>query len=105
MLVIATCESVDASEVGAWVREPGEEDRVAWVAQGSHAFAAGDVFSFGAAPKGMDDDVPAGALPKHGRIGVYAKGEPHSLGGAFDIEDLADGKWHAADGSTRTAAC
>lgn len=100
VLLIATCDGVDSSEVGAWVREPGDESRTIWVAEGAHAFAAGDVFLYGVAPSGMDDDIPAEPLPSRERIGVHAKGEPRSLSGAFDIEDLGDGKWHAADGST-----
>ncbi len=104
-LLIATCDKVDATEVGAWVSEPGEDTQTVWVAEGTHAFASGDVFAYGTAPKGMEDDTPAQPLPSRGRVGVHVLGESWSLRGAFDIQVLDDGDWHAADGSARADAC
>lgn len=105
VLSIATCDAVDAEDVGVWSKEGGDDFQTMWSASGSHSFQAGDVLQYGEAPPGMVDDIDPRPLPEDGRLGVHVVGEPGSLNGAFDVVDLADGKWHAADGSIRTESC
>jgi len=107
-VTFVVCEEVTASEIRIGIS--GDDD-LAWVTTGSHEFAARDSFAYGQDPSGLNTTDGPIAVDLNDTLVVSVKSESSaeddagSIRGVFELDQLRDDSWIAADGARRDTPC